>query len=717
MIKPAFKRYSPFIQEYIYKKGWTDLREVQIDACNEILDTDNNLIIASGTASGKTEAAFFPVLTKLESEPSKSIGVMYISPLKALINNQFDRLEEFLEDSEIPVHSWHGDISQSKKNKLIRNPKGILQITPESLEAILINKTSEVNLLFSDLKFIIIDELHAFMGTDRGLQIACLLKRIENLTGCSPRRIGLSATLNDYSIAENFLSSGTQRKTKTVGILSGQRKISLHVKSFIIDNDDLLFQDKYNKYIYNSCFNKRALIFTNTRMDAEGIISDMKHLAAIRKEPDIFYVHHGSISASLREETETALREREGPTVSSATLTLELGIDIGNLDTTIQVGAPSSCSSFVQRLGRSGRRTNISEMLFINTFNDKAINSIADLPWDLLKSIAIIQLYIEERWVEPFEVKKKPYSLLVHQTLSILNTFSELTPAKLAEKVLNLPAFKNKISIDEYRTLLLFMLENDILEQLEDKSLIIGIKAERMINNYSFYSVFETNREYTVKSKNLTIGTLSSIPYVDEVFTLAGRKWKVIDIDQNTKVIYVEPAQNRKLKGWISQCGLMYHDNVINKVRSILLDDKYYSYLSSESKLLLDRSRISMTNKDLLNNEYFYLETNEILFIPWVGTKTLETIELILKYFKQALEINKVTLSDYYIKIETKLTISELKVRLRNINLTDKDLINIAEFTYLNYDKFDNLIPKELLIKAKCEDRLDFEKALNVLKR
>ncbi|MCL2014634.1 MAG: DEAD/DEAH box helicase, partial [Defluviitaleaceae bacterium] len=350
----AFDRYAPFIQEYIYRKQWADLREVQVEACTAILDTDDHVIIASATASGKTEAALFPILTLLDENPPNSIGIIYIGPLKALINDQFERLNGLLQESDIPVWAWHGDISQTAKNKAIKTARGILQITPESLEALLMRKTGEVQRLFSDLRFIVIDELHAMMGMDRGLQVICQINRIERLTGNKPRRIGLSATLNDYLPAEEFLAAGGDRKTQTVGIKSHKKTISLAVENFILPEDELRHSsvlERYNQFIYDYCKEKKCIIFTNSRSDSEKIIVDMKKLAAANNEEDIFHVHHGSISAALRHDAELALRENAEPTVAAATLTLELGIDIGDLDSTVQLGAPYTAASFVQRLG------------------------------------------------------------------------------------------------------------------------------------------------------------------------------------------------------------------------------------------------------------------------------------------------------------------------------------------------------------------------------
>ena len=326
MSNSAFERYAPFIQEYIFRKKWTDLREVQVEACEAIMDTNKHVIIASGTASGKTEAAFFPVLTLLEQSPSDSIGVMYIGPLKALINDQFERLNELLEDQDIPVWPWHGDVSQTTKKKALKTAQGILQITPESLEALLMRHPGDARRLFSDLRFIVIDEIHALMGEDRGLQVLCLLSRLETLIGCKPRRIGLSATLNDYQPAMDFLSAGSTAGAVAVGIQSHKRTISLCAESFVLPEDEHKASEvlkKYNEFIYSNCHTKKCLVFTNSRGNAEETIANMKSIAKARNERDVFFVHHGSVSASLRQETEHALIDNEGPTLAAATRTLE----------------------------------------------------------------------------------------------------------------------------------------------------------------------------------------------------------------------------------------------------------------------------------------------------------------------------------------------------------------------------------------------------------
>ena len=209
----AFERYAPFIQDYIYASGWKVLRGVQNAAAQAIFETDDNVLLTASTASGKTEAAFFPILTLLAEDPPKSVGVLYIAPLKALINDQFERLGFLCEAGDIAVTRWHGESSQAAKRRLMKHPSGILQITPESLESLLINKHADLAALFGDLRFVVIDEIHSLLRGDRGLQTFCLIERLCRAAGCNPRRVGLSATIGKPEAAGRFFAAGSGRPT------------------------------------------------------------------------------------------------------------------------------------------------------------------------------------------------------------------------------------------------------------------------------------------------------------------------------------------------------------------------------------------------------------------------------------------------------------------------------------------------------------------------
>lgn len=720
MSKGAFERYAPFIQEYIYRKKWTDLREVQVEACEAIMDTDHHVIIASGTASGKTEAAFFPILTLLEQNPSESVGVVYIGPLKALINDQFERLNELLVDQDIPVWPWHGDVPQSVKKKALKTAQGILQITPESLEALLMRHPGDARRLFSDLRFVVIDEIHALMEEDRGLQVLCLIARLEKITGCKPRRIGLSATLNDYQPAMKFLSAGSSFGASAVGVKGHKRRILLCAESFVVPENQQQAEQvmlEYQNFLYDNCHTKKCLIFTNSRGNAEEIILHMKNIADERKEQDVFYVHHGSVAASLRQEAEHALRDHAGPTVGAATLTLELGIDIGDLDATIQLGAPYSCASFVQRLGRSGRRTGKSQMMFVNLYHESHKNPFDVLPWDLLRAIAIIQLYLEERWVEPFVQKKKPFSLLAHQTLSTLMTYGELSPAELARHVLFMPPFRNTVSAEEYRELLRFMIQQDYLQRMENGGVIVGLKGERLTNHFSFYAVFQDEELYHVMTKDGEVGTLTSCPTMGEVFVLAGRSWQVVSVDEERKIIYVKYMKSSRIPVWEGGGGEI-HTRIVQRMKKVLQEDTVYPYLQSNAAKLLSDARDYVGEYGLLEQDVLSSGEGTFFLAPWVGTKEIRTIAKLLSCgLKNQLDIYTVASSQYYLQVMSGLGAEEFFERFRKceIDVKDPDIV-LPKGQTPKVDKYDYMVPEGLLREAFLYNQMDVPAAMEILK-
>lgn len=721
MSKTAFERYAPFIQEYIYRKGWTDLREVQVEACEAILDTDKHVIIASGTASGKTEAAFFPVLTSLACKPSKSVGILYIGPLKALINDQFERLQGLLEDSGIPVWPWHGDVSQSMKNRARKEAQGVLQITPESLEALLMSRPGDAAHMFSDLRFVIIDEIHALMGTDRGLQTLCLLARLERTAECKPRRIGLSATLNDYEPAKVFLAAGSDRQAIAVGIRHHQRTVSLCIESFSLTGEpehDAGVTQEHNEFVYDACHVSKCLIFTNSRGKAEAIISDMKAIAHEQNAPDVFHVHHGSVSAALRQEAEAALREKQGPSVAAATLTLELGIDIGDLDSTIQLGAPFSCASFVQRLGRSGRRSGKSQMLFVELQEPSGDNLYEYLPWELLRAIAIIQLYLEERWVEPFDLKPKPFSLLAHQTLSLLMTYGEMSAADLARQALTLPAFMGRITQDEYRILLRHMLEKEYIERLENGVFIVGLAGERLTNHYSFYAVFQDSQAYRVRSKESEVGTLDQCPEIGEVFVLAGRSWKTIDVDEERKLTYVVPVKSKRIPFWNGSGGHI-HSRIVQRMRQVLIEDTQYAYLRPNAQEYLREARAIARETGVLDSHIIQHTEQSFFLFPWVGSKALLSIKkLLCSGLGGHLMVSTVYGgSSPYLEVRSALSAERFREVLHTLPLAEfaSDRL-IVKHKPPQTDKYDALVPDELLLHAYVQNELDIAEAVDVLR-
>ncbi|HEY9601744.1 MAG TPA: DEAD/DEAH box helicase [Allocoleopsis sp.] len=706
----SFDRLAPFIQDYIYSHGWTELRQVQVEASRVILDSDAHLLVAAGTASGKTEAAFLPVLTLLHQNPSSTIGVLYIGPIKALINDQFERLNKLLKEADIPVWAWHGDVSPSHKQKLLKNPQGVLQITPESLESLLINKHAELVRLFGDLRFVIIDEIHAFMGSERGCQILCQLERLSRIMKKPPRRIGLSATLGDYSLAEDWLQSGTKTPVITPEIQGGQRKVQLAVEHFYLADDDGL-ANSYYQYIFKLSQSRKCLIFANNRTKAESAIANLRQLAQAEGFPDVYHVHHGSISAPLRESAEEAMRDSI-PAVTAATVTLELGIDIGQLERVIQLDSPYSVASFLQRLGRTGRRGSPADMRFVCTEDEPlGEESLPErIPWQLLQCIAIIQLYLEERWIEPIQPLRYPFSLLYHQTMSILTAMGELSPTALAQQVLTLPPFA-AISQDDFRQLLRYLIDIDHIQQTETGGLIIGVTGERIVRNFRFYAVFSDNVEYVVRDESKEIGSIAMPLPSGNQFALAGRTWHVVDIDKKSKTIYVKETEGIASTSWRGG-SVSIHSKILGRMRKVLLEDAQYPYLQQAAKDRLNAARQLARMAGLERRTIFSLEEdNTYCIFPWMGTVAYRTLERFLNFFvRDYLDIRKLSgVSPYYLVVTLRKSTSqelyEQIVKVSSKDLTETDLVAFEEAPKLQ--KYDEFIPNNLLRQAFASDYLN----------
>lgn len=713
-----YSKLAPFIREYIYRKKWEKLQVTQEDAAKMLLETENHVLIAAGTASGKTEAALFPALTRLYQKPSASVGILYIAPLKALINDQFDRLQELLQEGDIPVAHWHGDVSRSEKQRVMKHPAGILQITPESLEGLLMNHPSAIKEMFHDLRYVIIDEMHAFMAADRGAQLLCQLVRIEKLAACRPRRIGLSATLSDYDAASAWLGSGSPVPVSMISGHSSGKKIRLHVQTFPFpsaeESEDELHRQAWRAYmdfIYRATAAKKAIIFVNSRSEAELTVLGLRRIAAKRQERDIFHVHHGSLSATLRKDAETALKAGSGPAVTAATLTLELGIDLGDLDRVVQLGAPQSASSFVQRLGRTGRRKGRrSEMVFACTeVEDLTIPAAVRMPWNLLRTVAVIELYLEERWVEPIEVKKLPFGLLYQQTLSVLKSMGEAKARDLANEVLYLPVFSH-VSLEQFRSMLQHLLLIDHVQQTDEGTLLIGLAGERIVNNFRFYAVFQEEEEYAVYHGGKGIGSVSSLPAHGDNFLLGGSLWCATDIDYKLKRVYVKKAQGKITTLWTGGIQGDIDIKVVRKTKQILQVGTTYSYLAPEAADRLEEARIVAKESGMLERSFVPAGKGAFYLMPWIGSKGMRTLERILRVkLASRLSIEKVSMfPPYWIKVSGRFEPEDLIAEIRSFCEQLQDPLSlIGDHELLAVGKYDEFIAPSLLQQAYAIDGLD----------
>lgn len=726
-----FGRFPEFIREFIYAQGWEALRDVQVAAAESIFGSNNNLLLTSSTASGKTEAAFFPILSLLCEDPPESVGVLYIAPLKSLINDQFGRIEVLLDESGIPVTHWHGDVAGSHKKKLLERPRGILQITPESLESMLINRSNDIPRLFGDLRFVVIDEIHTLTGSDRGNQILCQLARIGRVLGRHPRRVGLSATVGDPEKAAAWLSAGSGRATDIPTFAQGALRWRLGLEHFYVQNTreeqaaepkdapspspaPTVYDAGYT-FMYDCVQGKRSLVFSNSREETEYLCATFRQIAKLRGDPDNFLIHHGNLSAALREEAELRMKDDEGePFVTCATVTMELGIDIGRLERVLQNQSPNSVTSFLQRLGRSGRRGQPPEMMMVFREEDPLPNTPLPhlMPWELLKAIAIIELYRSERFIEPPVLRRQPFSLLFHQTLSVLAASGELTVRRLAERVLALPPFAD-VTKEDYKVLILSMLNNDFLEMTEEKTVIVGLAGERLLKSFKFYAVFKDSEDYTVRAGSDEIGTITTPPPVGDRFALAGRVWEVEELDIQRKLIYVQPVEGKMEVSWPGDYGEV-HTRIAERMRQVLREDTVYPYLKPNAQKRLDVARHVARNTGLTEHSLIHLGGYSYCLFPWLGTRSFRTVRRLIQSRSGQFGITGVEYEGcYFIAFKmSKGSDFELMQSLADearAGIDPERLVSSGEVPL--FEKYDDYIPADLLRHAFAVDKLNAAEA------
>ncbi len=729
----AFDRYAPFVQEYIYQNHWENLRSIQVAAADAIFNTDENVLLTASTASGKTEAAFFPIITLFSEDMPSSVGCIYIGPLKALINDQFSRLNDLCAEADIPVWHWHGDVAQSHKAKLMRHPSGILQITPESLEALLLHKHAAIAKLFGDLRFVVIDEVHSLLRGDRGGQTLCLIERLSRIAGVNPRRIGLSATIGDPEGTGEFLSLGTGRKTIIPKIDAKGSKWRLSMEHFYVKDAQAaedkqipnalpVLEEKTDDapanadpgigYIFEHTRGKKCLVFVNSREECEMVTTTLRHYCELNHEPDRFLVHHGNLSASYRETAEGIMKDDSQYMTTVTTATLELGIDIGRLERAFQIDAPWTVSSFLQRMGRTGRRELPPEMWFVIREDEPEVRAMlpTTIPWKLLQGIALVQLYLEERWVEPPRLDRLPFSLLYHQTMSTLASCGELSPRALADRVLRLHYF-HRITQEDYRVLLRHLIATDHIQQTEQGGLIVGLAGERVINSFKFYGVFQESEEYTVRSESQELGTVVSPPPVGEKLAIAGHVWQVLDVDHKRRLIYCRQVKG-SVPAYFGQCPGDLHTKILTRMRRVLQEDRQYPYLMKNAVARLEQARFTAAHSGAAEKPLINLGGNMWCLLPWVGTYTFLTMERFLK-IKCADRLGLRNLDSarpFFIQFTMKADESAFfRVLAEEIRkpIDPMELVYPKELPL--FDKYDEYLPEELVKKGFALGVLDVD--------
>ncbi|MCU0729995.1 MAG: DEAD/DEAH box helicase [Hyphomonas sp.] len=720
------------VRRWIHQQGWTQLRDVQAKAIPAVL-AGGDVMISARTAAGKTEAALLPLLTRLilaRESGAPGFGVVYVSPLKALINDQHRRLEGLCEACDVPLHKWHGDVSAADKKRARDRPSGVLLITPESLEATLVRRGREIPRLFGGLAAFVIDELHAFIGTERGIQLQSLLSRIEQATKREQiDRIGLSATLGDLQIA---CAAMRPRPSKPVAVVEGLDHgtgVKLQVRGYLIPRaepqipnangvelqgrEDATEQDvppivppQVAADMFRLLRGRSNLLFAGSRANVEAYADALRDLSERNALPNEFFAHHGSLSKQEREHLEARLREDPRPTTAVATTTLELGIDIGDVETIAQVGPGVSVASMRQRLGRSGRREGkpaIMRIFVLEKDIRKGDHPLDALRLDLVQSIAMVEA-LAAGWCEPPNRPGLHLSTLLHQILALIVQTGGLTAAAAFRALCERGAF---VTVNKalFITLLKAMAapERALIEQSPESLLMVGKGGERLTESYEFYTVFATELEYRVIHESKTLGTypISITVAVGQTIIFTGRRWRIERIDDDARVIEVKPARRADPPKFNGLWGGV-HDHIVAGMKDVLADETVPEYLDDAARTLLAQAREAFRAQGLATRSTIPYGSGTLL-LPWVGTKKLTTLALAFN----ALEMDASTFG-HAIELLDHAPHAVMRVlRRMAAEAPPPPEIIAAKAAKPHRAKFDPLLPRDLMNLVTVVEQLD----------
>jgi len=641
----SYDRLHPEIQRWIREEGWSELRDIQDRAIRAISDSDSDVLIAAATAAGKTEAAFLPLLTQAADREHKGVSLLYVSPLKALINDQSRRLDLLCERLEIPVVRWHGDAPASAKRKLIKQPRGVLLITPESIEALFLRRTGEVQALLGSLDAVIIDELHAFLQGPRGLHLASLLRRIDRLGPARPRRIGLSATLGDFTAAKDWIRRDGKTDVELIGSGRDQPELRLQLRGYIeppeedgVDDIETDGQPSALSQIADHLFatlrGSNNLIFAGSRRTVEALSDRLRQRSEKAGVPDEFFPHHGSLSKELRETLEQRLKASDLPTTAVATTTLELGIDLGSVKSVAQIGAPRSLASLRQRLGRSGRRAGTPAILRIYV-REKYLSADCDpldrLRLDTVRGVAAVRLLVA-KFIEPPIADPSMLSVLLHQILSTITEKGGARADRLYRDLCVDGPF-GRILKEDFVAVLRAAASDDarLIEQAPDGLLMLGQIGEHLVASHEFYAVFESDDEWRLVTGGQTLGTVPIVNAfsIGSLVGFAGRRWRVVAVDDVAKVLGVVAHASGRLPKFDRLSLEIVHDRLAREMLSVFQDTDLPNYLDAAALQLLSEGRVAFDQLGLHKDRYVQAGRDTHV-LTWRGTAVTSLLAVLL---------------------------------------------------------------------------------------
>ncbi|MBF0325549.1 MAG: DEAD/DEAH box helicase [Alphaproteobacteria bacterium] len=634
----SFGLLHPAVRRWIWGRNWTALRDIQDAAIPLLLAGDKDVLISAATAGGKTEAAFLPIVSAIADDRAPGFKALYVGPLKALINDQFRRLESLCEEAEVPVWRWHGDVSAATKRKARERPDGIVLITPESLEALFVRRGADMARLFAGLRYVVIDELHAFIGAERGVQMQSLLARLETVVGRVVPRVGLSATLGDLGLAAECLRPGDGAGVRILESIADGRELRVQVRGYVSQAPTDSKQEPPSarhdiaRHLFEKLRGSHNLIFAGSRGAVELYADALRRLSEDMGLPNEFFPHHGNLSRDLREAVEERLKDGSLPTSAVCTTTLELGIDIGEVESVAQIGAPRSIAALRQRLGRSGRRAGKPAVLRLYVEEPELTarsNPLDTLRLDIVQSVAAIRLLIDG-WCEPPSPFTLHLSTMAHQVLAVIAQHGGVKPGRAFSQLCRSGPFR---AVDQglFAALLrsLGSPEHRLIEQAPDGTLMLGEVGERLVEHYGFYAVFETPEEYRVVAHGRLLGSLPvDSPMMPEMMIVfAGRRWRVLAVHTEEKVLEVEPAPGGLPPTFQGGEAGPLHDRLVAEMQAVFAQGEMPAFLDTAGKALLAEGRAAWRRLDL-DRVRLVADGKQTLLFPWAGTRRRDSLFL-----------------------------------------------------------------------------------------
>jgi ATP-dependent Lhr-like helicase len=644
------------IRRWIFQKGWEELRDIQERSIPLILQAKRDVIIQASTASGKTEAAFMPILTRLLESAEPPGVALYISPLKALINDQWSRLDQLCEELRVPVTPWHGDVTSTKKKRFLREPGGCVLITPESLEALVFTKGSMLKQTLAGLQYVVVDELHAFIGSERGTQLQSLMNRLEVIIGRRVPRIALSATLGDPGIAAEFLRPGAGLDVELVKSSESSASPRVIVRGYLEappSPDNASKQPRADgegageadpeqttdagahaiaRHLYERLRGTNNLVFPNSRRQVEQYASILRSISEQHSASNEFWPHHGNLSKEMREETERALKQSERAATAIATSTLEMGIDIGAVESVAQIGPAPSVSSLRQRMGRSGRRKGTVPTLrgyaLEQELNPRS--TLADALRESLVQFGAQIAMLEEDWYEPPRAGGMHLSTFVQQLLSAIGQYGTLAARDAYVLLCERGPFR-AVSKDDFLALVKSLGAQRVLTQDSDGKLMHGEVGEKIVNHYSFYAAFSSPEEYRLMWAGHPLGSLPiTFPVsVGDYLLFGGKRWKVERVAPDEKAVDVVPARGGRAPYFGGSAGIV-HTRVREKMKEILADSTPFRFFDAKAKEMLEGARATYRSAGLASRQRLPAGTGLLLFL-WQGDEIQNTFARLLR--------------------------------------------------------------------------------------